>query len=751
MSLDYLTTFISNSWRAGADSVASHETPGIPQVLSQPSTYLSSHCPLCFGGSNWQQHRDPNTMVDCIVCIDACFTQKCSNNPRNGIMQDPPNPTATVFIPERDVKVMEDHVNDCRGGGTGTRKRPRQPVEEVPDGYEDGMRIPVSVLDGCSESIVVADEKREKASTRFFADTGLMALLCRHNRVLWLINMTSAGEKQYYSLALVKRLFEHLPPNMLVRLLYDIGCQLERSCRKWGLLDDSIISRISFGISVFHAYGHQWPCQIVYHPRKRVGFGLSDGEGCERLWSALKHLIPVLRVSGYHQQLFVLDVQVRYLALKSFDASGQWLARKWMLCQKKKQAALDGLRDLRSDEDILREEWAAQVAHQTKPIARQSKHKGTEAIVGVLALEKTLESHQNIVHELEHRLISNNVDDITTFNLQLHDAHARCAKVIETLGRRRATLGVSEYADLQKLKKNVYLQVCMNAHALKMRLRERLRQRKFELEKLERSYRNTVNELNMRNHTEASIKRREPTILKIISTYNNLCDQLHVLIHQRKAPANAVPPIPISRDGIFQLDVNDDIWQDVGLEDETADPPRWLANDNVHQGIRLLLDLDRCLEEEDRLRRERCVMQECMILEWTALQEAQEVADVDVAWHLQKHAAQLSLMCFEWQSRVRPIPTAWEMPDSWGPSSTDIAHAGHSLYHAKTAQAAHADSWELSEDENNDDDVDEGGVDDELMAAVEEVAYANEYRIVDSDSEVEDWDEVHVPSSPTLY
>ncbi|KAG1816762.1 uncharacterized protein BJ212DRAFT_1446841 [Suillus subaureus] len=121
-----------------------------------------------------------------------------------------------------------------------------------------------------------------------------MALLCRHNRVLWLINMTSAGEKQYYSLALVKWLFKHLPPDMLVGLLYDIGCQLEHSCQKWGFLDDSILSCISFRISVFHAYGHQWPCQIVYHPQKCAGFGLSDGEGCEHLWSALKHLIPML-------------------------------------------------------------------------------------------------------------------------------------------------------------------------------------------------------------------------------------------------------------------------------------------------------------------------------------------------------------------------------------------------------------------------------------------------------------------------
>ncbi|KAI6041026.1 hypothetical protein EDC04DRAFT_2867374 [Pisolithus marmoratus] len=102
--------------------------------------------------------------------------------------------------------------------------------------------------------------------------------------------MTSAGEKQHYALALVKKLFEHLPSTMTVGLLYDIGCQLECSCYKWKLLDDGILSRLKFGISVFHAYGHQWPCQIVYHPHKCVGFGLSDGEGL---------LIPILRVSGH--------------------------------------------------------------------------------------------------------------------------------------------------------------------------------------------------------------------------------------------------------------------------------------------------------------------------------------------------------------------------------------------------------------------------------------------------------------------
>ncbi|KAF8833838.1 hypothetical protein BDN67DRAFT_992772 [Paxillus ammoniavirescens] len=118
------------------------------------------------------------------------------------------------------------------------------------------MRVPALVLDGCGESFVAADEKREKASTHFFADTGLMALLCWHDHVLWLVNMTSTSEKQHYVLALIQQLMEHLPNNMRVGLLYDIGCQLEHSWRKFKFFENLILLRFHFAISV------------VYHPRK---------------------------------------------------------------------------------------------------------------------------------------------------------------------------------------------------------------------------------------------------------------------------------------------------------------------------------------------------------------------------------------------------------------------------------------------------------------------------------------------------
>lgn len=202
----------------------------------------------------------------------------------------------TVFIPKEEVKVMEDFINLVRSGeavrSTGDKA----------DEYEGNMRVPASVLNECNDSFIAADEHRQKASTQFFADTGLMALLCRHDKVLWLMNITSAGEKQHYALALLQKLLEHLPPNDRIGFLYDIGCQLHRSCVKWDFFAEEL-HRITFGISVFHAYGHQWPCQLIYHPRKCVGFGLSDGEGCERFWSMIRKLIPTLRVSSVSDYL----------------------------------------------------------------------------------------------------------------------------------------------------------------------------------------------------------------------------------------------------------------------------------------------------------------------------------------------------------------------------------------------------------------------------------------------------------------
>lgn len=225
-----------------------------------------------------------------LACLDACFTQKHNKQPR-----DPKHTHYnTVFVPPEDVEIWRNRVNEVRPDYGASTKRSTDPEEDT---FENGLKVPKSVLDGCSDSFTAADGNREKASTQFFDSTALMGLLCRHDRVLWLANMTSAGERQYYAYTLVDTLFKHLPPDWTVGLLYDIGCQLERSCVKWGFLKE-YLPRMSFAISVFHAFGHGWACQCIYHPRKCIGFGLSDGEGCERFWHSISKLIAYLRVCG---------------------------------------------------------------------------------------------------------------------------------------------------------------------------------------------------------------------------------------------------------------------------------------------------------------------------------------------------------------------------------------------------------------------------------------------------------------------
>lgn len=237
---------------------------------------------------------------DVVLNVDACYTQKhCS---KSGGRDPPRTHPNTFFIPEAEVKAWKQYIHTIRPPRKQTaappRKHPKADDEtEDHDRFENGLRVPKSVLDGCLASFTAADETRVKGSTRYFDVTAIMTLLCRHDRPLFSVNVDIAGEGQHFAFALLAKVFEHLPPDVEVRFLYDIGCQLHRSCEIWGFLKP-YMTRLTFAVSIFHAFGHQWPCQLIYHPRKCIGYGLSDGEGAERLWHALSHLIAYGRVAG---------------------------------------------------------------------------------------------------------------------------------------------------------------------------------------------------------------------------------------------------------------------------------------------------------------------------------------------------------------------------------------------------------------------------------------------------------------------
>ncbi|EJD37571.1 hypothetical protein AURDEDRAFT_73054 [Auricularia subglabra TFB-10046 SS5] len=116
-----------------------------------------------------------------------------------------------------------------------------------------------------------AQEKVTKASKNYYSDTGLMAILCRHDRVLWVVNMDTPGERQHYALALLRKLAEELPDDWDIGVLYNITCQrivarfrrAATNLRQWSLLPE-LADRLVFAVSVFHAYGQQSACQVVF-------------------------------------------------------------------------------------------------------------------------------------------------------------------------------------------------------------------------------------------------------------------------------------------------------------------------------------------------------------------------------------------------------------------------------------------------------------------------------------------------------
>ncbi|KAG6805496.1 hypothetical protein H0H92_015198, partial [Tricholoma furcatifolium] len=155
-----------------------------------------------------------------------------------------------------------------------------------------------------------------------------------------------------------------------------------------------------------------------------------------------------------------------------------------------------------------------------------------------------------------------------------------------TINKKSELLGVSDRTRLQKLLTNPFYAARVNAIALKTRLRDRLRSRKFEMERVERSFRKQVNDQKLDEHTASSVQRRDPTISRLATNYNHLVETMIQLIKDRKAPSHAICPEKIVTKGLYALDVDDTIWQDAGLneDDDPAAPPPWLANESVHEG-----------------------------------------------------------------------------------------------------------------------------------------------------------------------
>ncbi|KAJ3720315.1 hypothetical protein C8R42DRAFT_582613, partial [Lentinula raphanica] len=715
---------------------ARHEEEECTIAGSRPSQYLRSRCPLCFGGKSDFAHG-----TSFIVCLDACFNQKHNKQTRDPKHVHP----RSVFLAEEHVEHWKNVVEEQRPSRHTTNPARSSADDEV----EEGMQVPKSVLDACNDSFTAADGYREKASTQFFDSTALMGLLCRHDRVLWLVNMTTPGERQHYALALLDQLFNHIPSTSTVGLLYDIACQLERSCVKWGFMKN-YLPRMRFAISVFHAFGHGWGCQCVYHPRKCTGFGLSDGEGCERFWHSISKLIAYLRVCGHYIRLYTLDSQIQHADNESLIGFGHWIARKWKLVQTKREEAEQNVRWSTHDSDFLHEQWEEQKSHTVKPSPRkcQSRTAGKQAIEEALRLRKSRDTLRQSIKDLEDIIASPSSEpyEIAEAELELPLLKEKFKKAQSTLSAKENNLGVDGERQYRHLASSPFITDRMNARALKIRLRQRLQARKFERDRLERSFRRQMNasQRKLHRHTEDTVKQRDGGIQSLARNYNKLCERMSERIAKKNAPANAIAPRPIPMKELFSLDIDDAIWDDCGLEgeDNSAGPPLWLSDEQVRVGIQGILLRDRCDEELLRLKHEIRVMEDWFAEEWrvvvTAISNTQgilliflvvtisdrESSDIDLQYQLWDRRINLTRLSILWTQALNELPSEF-IPSFVGPTSEELREVEHEI------QAELVDQVCDDDDDDDSSELDEDDLDIGLIEHIDALTVADTYIDID--------------------
>ncbi|KAF7322194.1 hypothetical protein MKEN_00743900 [Mycena kentingensis (nom. inval.)] len=627
-----------------------------PPPRTEPSAYLRQRCPACFEGLE----RDATQVFDVSVCIDACFTQKIQA--LFGRNFDPARVHAySVFIERELARVYEEYVEGARSAGGNKSKKARLDPDEEDDSYIGNMRVPESTLHGCSDSFRAADEKKGKASSRFFSNTGLMCMVCRHDNVLFMVSMTSVGEKQHYALLLFEQLFQHLPAGIVVGGMYDIACQLARSCELWGFLG-SYQERLVWAVSVFHAFAHRWGCQLIFHPQKRIGFGDTNGEGSERNWNKLSHLVSHFRSCGYHQRNFVLDSQVDHDRQQKLESIARWILDRTRINQARLKAAEDVLGASEYSESQLEGFWDEQVKYQTRlQPPRRSKNQAANAIKDVMLVDRSIE------------LLEKRIDGLTKGL-----SHAKGHEAVRTAQEKLAEAQAD--AEREKAKRDAsdeelraYHTAKLAARTIREQLLAKLTQRKLEMDPVERAVRRTTSEKKKNEHATAAIRKREPTIKNLVKKFNEQVGIIEKLIRARKAPKKAVAPPRLQEDKIFNLEIDDDAirWA-IGLEDDDdTQMPKAIIDAVIRHDVNALLQKRRCLEELHRLPREHGHLRIWFARQWEAINKAiGESENDDILYQLQlRRDAHIELM-FTWKRSLVSLETPDGVP-VWGPSDGD--------------------------------------------------------------------------------
>ncbi|KAA1138516.1 hypothetical protein PGTUg99_023407 [Puccinia graminis f. sp. tritici] len=395
-------TYTTRQWRKTLSSAIDayremlHREELLLEELLQMSKIkkLAELCPKCFGPTVPGKKEDE---PDYIVCMDGNFQYRRHKAASNEII---PLKTPSLFINPDEVEAMAISMSNTR-------------IADVE---------PESSSDRCTDQHTATNDVCGGHTWKACDDTGIFGMACRHDQILSLINIVRSGERAYFPMTMIDYLLKstltHGGTPKKCEFLYNIGCNIEKGIsRRDQFSEEQSNNQLKFGSSVFHAYVHKWSCQLKYNPRINEGWGMSDGEGMERIWAYLSPLISSLRYSTKNHRLSALHFRSTHHnqvgkmhAFKLLLDRGKTIEKMMRNSQKELQEISD---QHGHHTEYLKNQWFRQIACQLSQMETESQSNLKKQVDQLIDLEDKLrEAHEEMVEIQRRQRRTQTVDQV---------------------------------------------------------------------------------------------------------------------------------------------------------------------------------------------------------------------------------------------------------------------------------------------------------------------------------------------------
>ncbi|TYJ55374.1 hypothetical protein B9479_003989 [Cryptococcus floricola] len=555
---------------------------------------MALKCPCCFGPR--EEHELGDGEPHYIVCLDGNFGQWRPKSAGTAIYGQVPH----LFMQSDELSAAESVIQQ-RGGETHS-------VKEDAD---------------CSDNWKAKKGNQANSTFDHKADTGLFGMACRHDSCLRLISLTK-GERLHNALALITDMLHTVDPSCNLGVLYDIGCHLDAHMKSRPLLqEERSFGRLKMGVSIFHAYAHSWTCQMKYNPRLIPGFGFTDGEGMERIWSMLSPLIRLNKKAGALLRLKNIFFRVDYINEIHRMSLVNWLHHRYYINEQRlrdSETALRAVSEAGWEEDDLRAMWEEQQLAQSAEGEKQSRDELGEKMKELLKLMSDKEMRERAQENLAaHMKVDQARRDANEARRKahqeagqdggedseddMHDAHRELyeATLIALSHDQKMKSGLNKIvASLRESVGNAdmsaeHFMSLAQLHQAHRDLHAKVVAFRMAAEPGNQTRLGRLHSLGVKDHTKFQKKlvRVKAIVDKAIEVYNTVLEK-HQTEHKSQLLRKAVDSFKM----LVDLPETDMFWSGILF----AEPDRpWATSSHCQEGIRALRMQDRALEERRRL------------------------------------------------------------------------------------------------------------------------------------------------------